>query len=119
MSAGNVTVVFPDTGELPYELAFEKTLLIAGFLGTAAWGTSLLCLCHYAGLNIIFIIGIHLCVYGAAMYFSFISAPHRRQRTWLSWGLMVYMTVIFASATTYIGADIQVNSACNDYQMFC
>jgi len=90
MSSGNVTVVYPDAGELPYELAFEKTLLIAGFLGTAAWG-------------------IHLCVYGAAMYFSFISAPHRRQRTWLSWALMVYMTVIFASATTYVGADIQVN----------
>lgn len=42
MSSSNTTVVFPDLGESPFELALEKNLLIGSFLGCAAWGKYLL-----------------------------------------------------------------------------
>lgn len=104
----SLNFVFPDAGGP--SLAHEKNLLIGGFLGCGAWGKFLPNVFRIMQ-NLKTIIGIHLCVFSAAMYFSFISLPHRQQRTRLFWVLMAYMTVIFAFATAYIGANIQVNGA--------
>ncbi|KAJ7235675.1 hypothetical protein C8J57DRAFT_1377615 [Mycena rebaudengoi] len=94
MSAGNVTAIFPDAGETPAEYEFERTLMIGSFVGAMTWG-------------------IHLMVYGTAMYFSVIKLRQLEQRltrsNLLSWVLIVYMTVLFALCTIYMGANIQDN----------
>ncbi|THU80843.1 hypothetical protein K435DRAFT_844952 [Dendrothele bispora CBS 962.96] len=89
MSLDNVT--FPDTGELPSNYDFERTLLIGSFLGCMTWG-------------------INFTIYGAAMYFSFIRLVHQQcSSPRYQWALMAYMTVIFAMSTTYVGTNIQAN----------
>ncbi|KAJ7577486.1 hypothetical protein C8J56DRAFT_1170973 [Mycena floridula] len=93
MSGDNVTITFPDSGELPSDYDFERTLLIGSFLGCMAWG-------------------IQLAAYGAAMYFLFIkfAQARRLQRSaFWSWALMLYMTILLAMSTTYIGTNIQAN----------
>ncbi|KAF5351281.1 hypothetical protein D9758_007986 [Tetrapyrgos nigripes] len=53
--------------------------------------------------------GIHLTVYGAAMSFSFLRIRRKQRSTYTSWAFMVYMTIILAMATTYVGTNIQDN----------
>jgi len=93
MSNGNVTITFPDAGESPSDYDFERTLLIGSFLGCMAWG-------------------IQLATYGAATYFlsTKLNQLRRLQRSILSSGaLMVYMTILLAMSTTYVGTNIQAN----------
>ncbi|THU78976.1 hypothetical protein K435DRAFT_36569 [Dendrothele bispora CBS 962.96] len=85
MSLANVT--FSDTGELPSDYDFERTLLIGSFLGCMTWG-------------------INFTVYGATMYF-WLTRPGHQQCS--SRALMACMTVIFAMSTTYVGTNIQAN----------
>jgi hypothetical protein len=50
-------------------------------------------------------------VYGAAMYFSVIKLRRLERRltrsNLLSWVLIVYMTILFALCTIYMGTNIQ------------
>ncbi|KAJ7577473.1 hypothetical protein C8J56DRAFT_970892 [Mycena floridula] len=93
MSGDNVTITFPDSGELPSDYDFERTLLIGSFLGCLAWG-------------------VHLATYGAAMYLvftKFVQARQLQRSTFWAWALMLYMTILLAMSTTYIGTNIQAN----------
>ncbi|KAJ7582012.1 hypothetical protein C8J56DRAFT_956687, partial [Mycena floridula] len=93
MSGDNVTIAIPDSGELPSDYDFERTLMIGSFLGCMAWG-------------------VQLSTYGAAIYFLFakLVQAHRLQRSaFWSWALMLYMTILLAMSTTFIGTTIQTN----------